>query len=87
MINQKLRDAIVKKLPEHAFMMPATKEHLDVHWSTKSGIFSLTTAQWSREMDWDVRVTIKAVSSGEEVTLRTESVERIISALELLGAL
>lgn len=85
---KKNRDAILELLPVTAFVAETRgRDQIDAYWTTKTGRFSLVTAHWSSSENWDTRVTVTALHSGENVTLRTENPQRILDAINLLGGL
>lgn len=87
MLKQK-RDAMIALLPPSTFIDETRgKEHIDAYWTTANGRFSLVTAKWDSNLNWETRVIITALHTGENVTLRTEDASRVADGLRVLGGI
>jgi hypothetical protein len=89
-MDRRWREALLSYLPKHAYLTPTGQDGVDARWTNPQGRFRLLTARINSEKSpflLQTRVVVIEETNGECVTLMTEDQQRIVAALNLLGAL
>jgi hypothetical protein len=89
-MDRKRWDELISYLPKYSYVVHTGNDNVDVRWTNPKGRFRLVTGRVNvKDQPYIMctRVVVIAEITGECVTLMTEDVQRIITALNLLEAL